>query len=244
MGRAAPDQLPERAGWAVSLKRALGGPLLLTDRLRLWVLGVSILAAGCLAGFGFDARGSRRPVLFDRRADAFLLRPSGLDHRVAVVLSEVGDPKVFVVITVVITVALALLGDYRAAAATVAGVALALVLVEELLKPFFDRHLGGLPGPTFPSGHTTVSVALAATLVLAARDVRPLGRLLGPVLARLLGALAVVVACAIGLAMVVLRLHYMTDVVAGVPLGLAVAGATAASVDTVARRWASPGRPL
>ena len=33
--------------------------------------------------------------------------------------------------------------------------------------------------------------------------------------------------------MVALRLHYLTDVMAGVPLGLAIAGCTAVGVDAI-----------
>ena len=40
--------------------------------------------------------------------------------------------------------------------------------------------------------------------------------------------------------MVVLRLHYMSDVVAGVPLGLAVTGCTALALDAIAGHWSSP----
>ncbi len=63
---------------------------------------------------------------------------------------------------------------------------------------------------------------------------------MGLALRCLLMAIAVVVSCAVGLAMVTLRLHYMSDVVTGVPLGLAVTGCTAMFVDAVARRWVSP----
>ena len=204
---------------------------LMPERLRRWVLVLRIIAAGFLSGFGFDARHSSRPVLFDRRVDVFFVRASGLDHRVAVILSEFGDPKIFVTVTAVVAVVLILVGDYRAAVAAVGAVALGLVLVEEVLKPFFGRHLAGLAGPTFPSGHTTVAVALAGAVMLAARGGRPLGGLLGLALRRLLMAIAVIVSCAIGLAMVALRLHYMSDVVTGVPLGLAVTGCTAMFVD-------------
>jgi undecaprenyl-diphosphatase len=199
---------------------------------------VGIAAAGCLAGFGFAARGSSRPLLFDRSIDSFLARTPGPGHSVAVVLSNVGDPRIFVTITGTVVIVLVLLKDYRAAVATVAAVALALVLVEEVLKPFFDRRMGDLSGPTFPSGHTAVSVALAGAVILAAGRARPLGRLLKPAARRVLMCLVVLVACSIGLAMVVLHLHYMSDVVTGVPLGFAVSGCVAAVLDAIAGRAA------
>jgi membrane-associated phospholipid phosphatase len=201
------------------------------------VLVVSVVSVAWLAGFGLAARNSKRPLLFDRSADVFLGRDSGLEHRVAVRLSGVGDPKVFIIITALIAVALIVVGDFRAAVVAVVSVGLAVVVVEDLLKPFFDRRLGSVPGPTFPSGHTVVAVALAGVVTLAASGRRPLGRLLGLGLRWLLVAVALVVSCTIGLAMVVLRLHYLTDVVAGIPLGLSVSGCTAVLVDAVATRW-------
>ncbi len=220
------------------LERLLGGAPLVSARLRRWVLGVSILAVGCLAGFGFAVRNSTRPFLFDATVDSFLLRTSGLEYRVAVILSEAGDPKIFVTITAVVALALILLRDYRAAVAAVVSVGVALVLVEDALKPFFDRHHGTWPGgPTFPSGHAAVALALAGAVTLAAAGDRPLGRLLGPVWRRLLMVVVLGIGCTIGIAMVVLQFHFMSDVVAGIPLGLAVSGCTAVALDAVAARW-------
>ena len=51
-------------------------------------------------------------------------------------------------------------------------------------------------------------------------------------------AVVLVISLTIGPAMVALRAHYMTDVVAGVPLGFAVAGCTAALTDALAGLWA------
>jgi membrane-associated phospholipid phosphatase len=232
----APDR---RARWSSLLERVRGGPPLVPDRLRRWVLAVTIVTVAFLAGFGFAVRNSSRPVLFDRRVDAFLSRASGIDHRVAIILSQFGDTKVFVPITAVVAIGLILLGDYRAAAGTVGSVAVGVVVVEDVLKPFFSRHHAGFSGETFPSGHT-VAVALASAVILLAGTGRPLGRLLVLPLRYLLTTILLVVASAIGVAMVVLRLHYMSDVVAGVPFGFAVTGCTALFLDAVARRWASP----
>ena len=190
----------------------------------------------CVGGFGFDARDSSGPVLFDRSVDAFLTRASGLEHQVAVLLSDFGDPAVFLTITAVAVGGLVLLRDYRAAGATLGSVGFALLLVEGVLKPFFSRHLGDSHGATFPSGHTTVAVALATAITLATRGNRPLGRLLGRILRDLLMSAAVTCALGIGVAMVALRFHYMTDVVAGLPLGVTVTGSLAVLLDVLAGR--------
>ena len=95
-----------RARWTEFLERVLKGPPLVPDRLRRWVPVVTVLAAACLAGFGFDARDSSRPVLFDRRIDAFLARAPGFEHRAAIVLSQFGSPRIFVTIALVVMLAL------------------------------------------------------------------------------------------------------------------------------------------
>ena len=216
--------------------RLLGGPPLVPNRLRRSVLVLFLVTIACLSGFGFATRNSSRPLLFDSSADAFLRRTSGIQNRLAGLLSEVGHPKVFVTITALVALALILLGDNRAATATVMSVVFAVFLVEEVLKPFFDRRLGSLPGPVFPSGHTAVSVALAGAVTLAAGADRPLAHLVRPAFRHLLVAIVLVASCAIGVAMVALQFHYTSDVVAAVPLGLSVSGFTALFLDALAAR--------
>jgi membrane-associated phospholipid phosphatase len=171
--------------------------------------------------------------MFDHRVYVFFLSASGLEQRVAVLLSDLGDPEIFVTITALIALALIFLDDYRAAVTAVVSAGLAWALVEHVLKPFFDPRLG----PAFPSGHTAVAVALAGAVTLAASGERPLGRLLGAVLRNLLKATVLVLSGTIGLAMVVLELHYLSDVVAAIPLGLSLSGCTALLVDVFATRW-------
>jgi len=239
MGQGVSSTPYRRARLAALFERALGGPPLIPERLRRWVLAVTIIAAACLAGFGFAVRHSSDPVLFDRPVDAFLFQSSGLAYRVAVVLSHFEDAKIFVTITAVVAVALIFLRDYRAAVATLGSVGIAVVLVEHVLKPFFGRHHADLTGATFPSGHATVAFALACAVMIAVRGDRPLGRLLGRALRYLLTAIVLIISSAIGVAMVILQFHYMSDVVAGVPLGLAITGCTAIFLDAVAGRFAT-----
>jgi undecaprenyl-diphosphatase len=178
-------------------------------------------------------------MLFDSSGDMFVRRSSRfLGIHVSMLLSDVGNPMEFVTITALIAFALVVVGDYRAAVAAVVSVGVALVLVEDLLKPIFNRHLGGLPkgGLIFPSGHAVVPLALAGVVALAASRSRPLGRLLGRMLRYVLVAVVLILSSSMGLAQVVLQSHYLTDVLAGVPLGLAVSGCTALLVDALADR--------
>jgi len=221
----------------VLVERLFGGPPLVSNRLRPSVVVLSLVTLACLSGFGFAVRDSNRPLLFDSSVDSFLRTTSGLQHRLAALLSDAGHPQVFVTITVLVALVLVLLGDYRAALATFMSVFLTLVVVEEVLKPFFDRRLDNLPGPVFPSGHTAVSVALAGVVILAAGANRPLGHLLRPWFRHVLRAVVLIASCAIGVAMVALQFHYSSDVIAGIPLGLSVSGLAALFVDALSTHW-------
>jgi undecaprenyl-diphosphatase len=215
----------------------LGGPPLVPAPVRRWVLGLIGFALACLGGLGLAVRGSPRPLLFDSAVDGFLRRSAGMEHRLAGYLSGLGRPGTFVMITLAVVLILVLVGDYRAALTAVVTVPVTLVLVERILKPFFDRGLGFLAGGTFPSGHAAVSAALGGAIILAAGRQRPLGQRLGPAGRAGLVAAVLVVCAAIGLAMVMLQLHYMSDVVAGLPLGLSVTGGLALLLDALAARW-------
>jgi undecaprenyl-diphosphatase len=195
------------------------------------------IAVAWVAGLGLAGRHSVHPLLFDSRADRFLARSSGLVYHVAKQLSHVGEPRVFVTITSLTALALILVGDYRAAATAVVSVALTHLLVEHVLKPFFDRRLSHLSDPSFPSGHAAVALALAGAVILAAGPDRPMARLIGPVWRGLLVAIVFIVACSVGLAMVVLQFHRLSDVLAGIPLGLSVTACTALILDALIARW-------
>ncbi len=214
--------------------RSLGQTLLVPGYLRRWVLGVTVLAVVSVASVGFATRHSTRSVLFDSAAAKFFVNSLRSYHGVELFLSHFGDPAVFLTITSIACVTLLILRDYRAAFAVVTSVAFARIAVEDVLKPFFDRHLAGVGGgPTFPSGHTTIAFALAGTVILASGRARPLGHLLGVPLRLLFVTTVLAVSSAIGVAMISLHWHYATDVVVGVPLGLAIAGCMGILVDVV-----------
>lgn len=217
--------------------RVFGGPPLVSKGLRRPILALSLVTVVCLSGFGFAARDSSRPLLLDSSVDAFLRHTSGWPRGLAELLNEVGNPMIFVTITAFVALTLVLLGDHRAALATVMSVAFAVFLVEAVLKPFFDRRLGSLPGPVFPSGHTAISVTLAGVVTLAAGADRPLAHFVWPAFRHLLVAIVLIASCAIGVAMIALQFHYMSDVVSAVPLGLSVSGVTALFLDAFAARW-------
>jgi membrane-associated phospholipid phosphatase len=122
----------------------------------------------------------------------------------------------------------------------VSGVALASALTEFVLKPLVHRTINGFL--TYPSGHTTGLFALAAALavvLLAPRGERP-----RPAVRIAAVAAAVVIASAVGVAMVGQNFHYFTDTVAGAAVGTGVVTGVAFLLDLpAARRWLRwPGR--
>jgi undecaprenyl-diphosphatase len=113
---------------------------------------------------------------------------------------------------------------------------LAAPSLEYVLKPLVGRARPEGLAFGFPSGHATATAAYMSALAWAAADLRPLGRWL-------LRALAAAMVVLVGLARIVLRAHWPSDVLGGIALGLACAvGAVliASSLDRARAGSASP----
>jgi undecaprenyl-diphosphatase len=87
-------------------------------------------------------------------------------------------------------------------------------LLVDRTRPDIDR-LVGFSGPSFPSGHAATSAAVYAAIALL------LGRRRSYTTRRLLGAAAVGVAVAVATTRVLLGVHWVTDVIAGLLVGWA-----------------------
>ncbi len=103
-------------------------------------------------------------------------------------------------------------------------VGLGLKLVVQRTRPAFDEPVYVASGYSFPSGHALNSMLICTAVVVA----------LWPMLGRVGRAVAVVSATAavlvVGFDRVALGVHYLTDVIAGWAVGLAVVAATAAAL--------------
>lgn len=97
---------------------------------------------------------------------------------------------------------------------------LAAPLAEGLLKHVVGRARPESAAYGFPSGHATAAAAYCGALIYLARELRPTPRML-------IRALAVVLMLAVGLARIMLRAHWPSDVLAGLALGLALASIAA-----------------
>lgn len=144
-------------------------------------------------------------------------------------ISRVSDPWWLRAAAVLLALAMARSGRRRAAVWLVVTVALAglvglgLKLVVQRARPAFEEPVYVATGYSFPSGHALNSMAIGTAVVIA----------LWPVLGRSGRIVAVVVAAAgivvVGLDRIALGVHFLTDVLAGWAVGLAVVAATTAA---------------
>lgn len=111
--------------------------------------------------------------------------------------------------------------------------------LEVVLKPVIGRPRPESPAFGFPSGHATAATVYLGALIYAVGDLRPLAR-------RAARAAAAGLIVLVGVARVVLRAHWPSDVLGGIALGLACVVATAliaASIDRPPPGPTSPAPP-
>jgi membrane-associated phospholipid phosphatase len=151
-------------------------------------------------------------------------------------ISQLGDLPAMTVMTGVLALACLAVCRLTGALLAVVGVLIALGLTEDVLKPLVHRTITVHHYVTYPSGHTTALFALStalAVVLLSPRSGRPHPAVrIGAV------AVAVVVSCLVGMAMIGLDFHYFTDAIAGAAVGIGVVLGTAFLLDVdVVRRW-------
>ena len=154
------------------------------------------------------------------------------------VLAWLGDLPAVTGITAILVATCLLRRRYRGAALLALSVPAAAIITERLLKPLVDRTLRGFL--SFPSGHATVTFALAtatAVLLAGALGVSRAVRLA-------VTATAFAAAAAVAAAMIALRLHYFTDAVAGAAVGAGTVLAVALALDLAVQAWGRRARVL
>jgi undecaprenyl-diphosphatase len=140
--------------------------------------------------------------------------------RVAEVVSRVFDPNVFRILLTLIAVLYLVRGERRHATwllATVfggAGLGVALKLTVDRARPVLPDPVSTAPGMSFPSGHAlNATIGCCLLLLLALRFLPGRGRVAAVVA-------AILAVGAVSLARVVLGVHFVSDVLAGITLGI------------------------
>lgn len=187
------------------------------------LLGTSLLWLAVVVPLAIAVRGDSGLVVdldrdLTRAADDLVQDRPGLVDLLGVV-TDLGDPLLLSLLTVAGAAALARSGHRRLALLLVLSRLGAMVLSTSLkqlvdrVRPLFEVPVATALGPSFPSGH---SLGAAAFWTAAALVLLPL---LGRGWRRLAVGAAVVVPLAVAASRVLLGVHYLSDVVAGLVLG-------------------------
>jgi membrane-associated phospholipid phosphatase len=206
---------------------APGPPQLLPGSLRpaaAAVLGGCVLAAV----LAFFLAGTRQPGWLDGVADPRI--QTALGHFPALLnwLPKFGTPKPATLMTAALALIFAAARRWPGTVLAIVAVPVASGLTEYALKPSVGALLGG---QSFPSGHATVMFALATIWALwLAVPARPW---LPSALRLVLALLGVLLAAAVGAAMIAIQAHTFTEVVAGTAVGTGVVLACALGLDLV-----------
>jgi membrane-associated phospholipid phosphatase len=210
-----------------------GRPLLAAGA-RPWAAGLLACCAILVAVLGVLFAHQARPDWLDGAVDSPVIGWLGGHRGLALWVADLGTLPPASVLTAAIVAGCLLTGQLAGAVLAAVAVPAAVGLDEGLLKPLFHRtYLGGL---SYPSGHTTAMVALAATVtVLLLIPPRPAR---GGPLRILIPAAAWVLAGMVAVAVIGLRWHYFTDTVAGAAVGIGTVCGLALILDLpAARRW-------
>jgi membrane-associated phospholipid phosphatase len=153
----------------------------------------------------------------DRHLDAWAAARLAGHSETLRIVSDLGQKAAVIVIIAVLCLACLATRRLNGAVLAAVGAPAASVATEKVLKPLAG-HL--YPYASYPSGHTTSFFALIATAAVL---------LAGPPASRVRAALriaiiaiAVLIGCAIGLAVVALGDHHVIDTVGGAAAGTAV----------------------
>ena len=162
----------------------------------------------------------------------------------AEIVSYVCDPKVFRVAFTVIAVAYVVHGERHHATWLVvtvfggAGLGFTLKEIVGRARPVLPDPVSSAPGLSFPSGHALgASIACCLLLLITLRFLSRRGRVAAVIAAAL-------VVAAVALARVVLGVHFVSDVLAGITLGIGWVAVTTWAYIAWRRETGQPvGRP-
>ena len=184
------------------------------------VMAVLAVALFIVIGFGIIVSDDPGPTPGDRTAlDVADGLESGWLTSVNKAVTVLGSTPVTLIVALVAAIALAVRRHWPELCVLVAAVALTHLAVP-ILKEVVDRPrpadpLAGASGSSWPSGHAAYAVIYPWVALTATVRLRP-GRAYATAL--LVGA--IVLAAAVGLTRVYLRVHYLSDATSGAALGV------------------------
>jgi undecaprenyl-diphosphatase len=206
----------------------------MTRRLLLWLTAAGTVVFVVLGVLVASRWGPL--VDLDIRLDAAVhgtVLANGWLRTLALVVTDLGSPVAVDIVAVGAAVALLVARRVPDAVAVVVarfvelGIETAVKALVDRGRPVFSHPVATAGGGSFPSGHTAGSAALYGILVLLL--VRRV----------LIIVAATVFVLAVGASRVVLGVHYLSDVVGGLALGVAVAAGTLLLTDFVVARTRS-----
>lgn len=164
---------------------------------------------------------------------------TALSTLVLKMVTQLGSTVAIVVLSIVVAVV-----EYRRAPSRSVPGYLALVVIGQLvivnvIKLVIARArpghpLAGFSGASFPSGHTTAAASFYAAAALMLGRGRPLGT------RSILAGVAVAVAVVVAASRVLLGVHWLTDVIAGLALGWSWFAVCAVAFGGRLMRFAAP----
>ena len=215
--------------------RPAGAPLL-SPAGRPFAMVIVAACAGTTALLGALLGHGAHTDLVDTAVDSRVRAGLAGHLKLLELLARLGDLPAVAGITAILVAACLVRRRYRGAALVALSVPAAAVITERLLKPLVGRTALGFL--SFPSGHATVTFALATgvTVLLSGTPGVPRAvRLAATVI-------AFAIASAVAAAMIALGFHYFTDAVAGAAVGAGTVLAVALVIDLALRAWRRSGR--
>jgi PAP2 superfamily len=191
---------------------------------------IVVAAVVATAALGVRYARTRTPGRLDRHLDDEIQHRVARHSQLVVRVVDLANPGSIIVICVLLFALFMLMNRTRLAVLAVLGPALAGGLVDLVLKPLFDRHLGSML--SFPSGHTAATASLALVVIFAM--VGP-SRLQWPFVFRWLIALAATASVPVmAIALIGGGYHYATDTFGGLLVAIACVLSVALLIDATA----------
>jgi undecaprenyl-diphosphatase len=223
--------------WAASRRPLLSAPWLAFALRLAAAFGVIVGGAAVFAEIADKLGTGRRMGQADEVFTDALSRSVPLEAlQVFAALTRLGDTATLVCLCMVVALWLCWRGRVLLAVAwvtTLSGGGLLNTTLKHVfarVRPVHDDGLVQADGFSFPSGHSSGSVVAYGMLAYLAMRLLP-ARWHGPV-----ALLMLALACTIGASRMFLRVHFASDVLAGLALGLAWLGASVISIE-LARWW-------